>query len=153
MSSLDMYVYIPNDRDFQFLFPGVYNLLLPLVSVCCTMGRPEQQPTTRLFLLLSSAAPRPSRICRGSLIPWDGWHWNHSLGQPPKNWKLDVHFNLPLPSTKRSWKLWGFLIMSFWARTGSGSECTLAKIVTFVLSGPQASRESMPVLSVFQDRW
>lgn len=103
------------------------------------MGLPKKQHTAQLFLLLFSATPRHPEYASVHQYSETGELKSFPWSAPTKT-EVRCTFRTSLALQKRSWELWVFLIMSCWARTGSGSESTLAKIVTFVLSGPQASR-------------
>lgn len=67
----------------RFLFSGACNLLLPLVSVCCTVGPLEQQQAVLLFSILSK--PQAFRLSQVSSVLWNRWYRNQSLWWLPEN--------------------------------------------------------------------
>lgn len=130
-----------------FLFSGVCNLLLPLVSVYCTAVH-RDGPCCKLLRSFFVEVSRHLNM-QGAVCAESGKAETSPLGSPPKSRMLDICSNAfpPQGETGR----WVFS-HSFHTKSRAGamtSTCALVQTTAFVLSG---SPTWCPFLSVFRCR-
>lgn len=110
----------------RFLFSGACNSLLPLVPVCCTAGRLEQQQAVQLWCVLSSL--QASRLCWVLSVLWGRCYRHQSLGQLPE--KLEHWTRAPtLPFLRERWGVGEFLpLILHWAAGRGNGEWVCASL-------------------------
>jgi len=102
----------PLKRFCRFLFSGACNLLLPLVSVCFTVGPLELQQAVLLFSVLSK--PQAFRLCQVSSVLWNRSYRNQTLWCLPENLGHWTHTST-LSFLREKPGVWDFLLILHWA--------------------------------------